>query len=42
MNVQLVRIGIDEAENLWKMQTKAFLDSYEKYQDADTSPATEN
>lgn len=41
MKVKLVRVGIDEAENLWKMQVKAFLDLYEKYQDAETSPATE-
>ena len=41
MNIQLVRIGINEAENLWKMQVEAFLDLYEKYQDAETSPATE-
>ena len=41
MNVNLVRIGLDEAETLWKLQTKAFEDLYEKYQDTDTSPATE-
>ncbi len=41
MNVQLVRIGIDEANNLWKMQVRAFQDLYEKYQDTETSPATE-
>lgn len=41
MEVKLVRIGIDEAENLWKMQVKAFQDLYEKYQDTETSPAAE-
>lgn len=41
MNVQLVRIGLDEAEDLWKLQTRAFMDLYEKYQDTETSPATE-
>ena len=41
MSMQLVRVGIDEAENLWKMQVSAFLDLYEKYQDTETSPATE-
>lgn len=30
MEVKLVRVGIDEAENLWKMQVRAFLDLYEK------------
>lgn len=41
MDIKLVRIGLDEAEALWKLQTKAFEDLYEKYQDTDTSPATE-
>ena len=41
MNVQLDRIGIDEANELWEMQVRAFLDLYEKYQDTETSPATE-
>lgn len=39
--MELVRIGLDGAEKLWKLQTKAFEDLYEKYQDTDTSPATE-
>lgn len=42
MNIQLVRVDIDEANNLWEMQVRAFLDLYEKYQDTETSPATEN
>ena len=42
MNIQLVRVNIDEANDLWKMQVKAFLDLYEKYQDTETSPATES
>ena len=41
MNIQLVRVGIDEANNLWEMHVRAFLDLYEKYQDTETSPATE-
>lgn len=41
MGIELIRIDISEAEKLWKMQTKAFCDLYEKYQDTDTSPATE-
>ena len=41
MNMRLVRIGIDNAEKLWKMQVEAFQDLYEKYQDTETSPATE-
>ena len=39
--MKLIKIGIDDAEKLWKMQVKAFQDLYEKYQDAETSPATE-
>lgn len=42
MEVRLVRINIEDAEKLWKMQVKAFQDLYEKYQDTDTSPATES
>lgn len=42
MRIQLVRVKIDEAKDLWEMQVRAFLDLYEKYQDAETSPATES
>lgn len=41
MDMKLVRIGIGEAEKLWKMQVEAFQSLYEKYQDTETSPATE-
>lgn len=41
MNIRLIKIDIDEAENLWTMQVKSFLDLYEKYQDTEVSPATE-
>lgn len=39
--MKLVRIGIEEAEKLWKMQVEAFQELYEKYQDTETSPAAE-
>ena len=42
MEVRLVRINIEDAEKLWKMQVKAFQGLYEKYQDTETSPATES
>lgn len=42
MKVELKRIGVEKAETLWKMQVEAFRDIYEKYQDTETSPATEN
>lgn len=41
MEIKLVRIGIQDAEKLWTMQIEAFQDLYEKYQDTETSPATE-
>ena len=39
--MKLVRANIQDAENLWKMQIAAFQDLYAKYQDPETSPATE-
>lgn len=41
MSIKLIRIGIDDADKLWRMQVEAFQDLYEKYQDAETSPAME-
>ena len=41
MEITLVRANIQDAENLWKMQIAAFQDLYAKYQDPETSPATE-
>ena len=41
MMVELVRVGLEEAESLWEMQVRSFAELYEKYQDAETSPATE-
>ncbi len=41
MEIKLIRAGINEAEQLWKMQVQAFQGLYEKYQDTETSPATE-
>lgn len=41
MKIDLARIGVDDAENLWKMQVEAFSDLNKKYQDTETSPATE-
>ena len=41
MNVKLVRVGIESAELIWKMQVEAFAKLYEKYHDTETSPATE-
>lgn len=41
MSVVLRKAGKDDVETVWKMQTEAFRELYEKYQDKDTSPATE-
>ena len=40
--MKLVRINIEDAHKLWNMQVEAFRDLYQKYQDTETSPATEN
>lgn len=42
MNLKLTRAGIKDAEHLWKMQIEAFMELYHKYQDTETSPATES
>ena len=39
--MKLIRANIQDAENLWKMQIVAFQDLYAKYEDKETSPATE-
>lgn len=36
MEIKLMKINIDDAEKLWKMQVEAFQDLYEKYQDTET------
>ena len=41
MNINLKRIDISECEKLWKMQVEAFQVLLDKYQDYDTSPASE-
>lgn len=40
MSIQLVRISVEEAENIWKMQIKAFYHLYEKYCDTETLEKT--
>ena len=42
MNIKLVRIGVNEVENLWNMQINAFKSLLEKYQDFGTSPGAES
>ncbi len=39
--MDLIRIGLEDAEKLWHMQVEAFQDLYVKYQDTETSPTTE-
>lgn len=41
MDIQLVRAFLEDADKIWKMQVESFMSLYEKYQDTDTSPATE-
>ena len=40
--MRLIRIGLEDADKLWKMQTEAFQDLYQKYHDTETSPAAES
>ncbi len=42
MNVKLIRADVKDAKRLWKMQVEAFHDTYHKYRDTETSPATES
>lgn len=39
--MKLIRIDIEDAHKLWEMQVEAFDELYQKYQDTETSPATE-
>lgn len=41
MNVTLIKADISDASELWRMQTEAFKELFDKYQDFDTSPANE-
>lgn len=41
MNIELVRISVEETEKLWIMQVQAFQKLLDKYQDFETNPANE-
>ena len=41
MDVKLIRADVRDAERLWRMQVEAFAEMYDRYQDTETSPATE-
>ena len=41
MSIRLVKIELEDAETIWKMQVKAFQDLLDKYQDFETNPAAE-
>ena len=32
MNLELIRVGVEDAQNLWEMQVEAFMELYNKYQ----------
>lgn len=40
-NMKLNRAQVQDAERIWKMQIAAFSELYAKYEDTETSPATE-
>lgn len=42
MDIQLVRATVQDAEKIWNMQVESFISLYERYQDTETSPATES
>lgn len=42
MDFALIRAGIEDAHRLWQMQVEAFTELYNRYQDTQTSPATES
>ena len=39
--MKLIRANVNDCEKIWKMQTEAFSDLLEKYQDYETSPGNE-
>ena len=41
MSVVLIQAKEEDIKTIWKMQTEAFRELYEKYQDTETSPAAE-
>lgn len=41
MNIELIRATAEDAQQLWEMQVKSFQKLLDKYQDYETSPASE-
>ena len=41
MNIELIRATVKDAAQLWEMQVKSFQALLDKYQDYETSPASE-
>lgn len=41
MQIRLTRAGVDDAEMIWKMQIKSFVQLLDRYQDMETNPANE-
>ena len=41
MNIELIRATVGDAAQLWEMQVKSFQALLDKYQDYETSPASE-
>lgn len=41
MDIQLVRAELKDAQTIWEMQVKSFQELLDKYQDFETSPASE-
>ena len=39
--MKLIRANVNDCEKIWEMQTEAFSDLLERYQDYETSPGNE-
>ena len=41
MNIELIRASVEDAQEIWELQVKSFIGLLDKYQDFETSPASE-
>ena len=41
MKIELMKITLKDAKEIWEMQVKAFKELLDKYQDFETNPASE-
>lgn len=41
MKIELIKVSLKDAKEIWEMQVKAFKELLNKYQDFETNPASE-